>query len=741
MTEPTVQTNQQPEMTEEAIDLKQIIRTLQRHWMLVLGVPFLTILVALGYLRAAPRIYEAVSIVRVQPATAPLVLPTMPLLRDLKPEQLDLKTVERLVTTRVTAQEALRILRGKNLKAIERLINTHTTVKEAIRIGQRKNTDVMERVTASAQENALVEEVLKLVRTKTIDPDLVEIRVRHSDAELAALLANSLAEAMVHRFTTEAQREATQERRYIESSLRALERQLRDLEGQIAQEKKRLGIVDIPKETEALLTAVRTYELELHNAQAERDAAEETLTRLQQQLEKEQPIVSVDVLKEDPLLKQMRDQLAQLEIERARLLATFTPEHPDVQQVEERINTLREALAKQARQLVKEREVAPNPAYQILYQQLMAAEANRFAAEARLQALNRFLPELRRRLSELPENQRRLGALLRKAQAAEQVYTNLLLRLEEARIREATKVGSLTVADIASVPQEPVSPRPLLTLALSLVLGLFLGIATALLMESLNETVTTSEEVQERLGIPVLASVPKTRPDLTHEHLLDLMASRRATAEAIRTLRANLKFLSRQRPLRLLLVTSTAPGDGKTFIASALAIAWAQAGHRTILVDFDLRRPQTHECLQVPNEKGMANLLTGTAELDEVLQPTPLRNLQVITSGPLPPNPVELLDSERIAQVLNELKERAEVIVLDTPPILAVADTALLVPLVDGVLAVVVPGETLRPMLRQLKEQVSVAQGHLLGAVLNKVTPSRGGYYYRYYHRYYSEPE
>ncbi len=730
--------NQQiPEPAEEALDLRQIIRVLRRRWIIVVGMPILTSILTLGYLRTAPRVYEAVSIVRVQQETMPLTLTSLPMpSKQLK--QIDLKTVERLISTRLTAQEAARILKGKNLKAIERLVKANSTIHNALKIAQDKKGD------HTSLEQLATEAIVKAVKTKSIEPDLVEIRIRNTDSELAALIANSLAEAMVQRFTKEAQRDATQERQYIERSLKSLEQQLRDLEADIAQEKKRLGIVDIPKETEALITNLRNYELEWHNAQAQRDAAVAEVERIRSQISKEQPIVSVDVLKEDPLFKQMRDQLATLELERARSLALFTPEHPEVQQVEERINALRQTLARQARQLVKEREIALNPAYQLLYQQLMTAEANRFAAEARLQALDRFLPELRRRLEQLPENQRRLGALLRKAQATEQVYTNLLLRLEEARIREVTKAGNLVIADLASIPHEPVSPRPLLTLALSLVLGLMLGVMAAFVLEGLNETVTTADEVQERLGIPVLASVPKTRPELTHQYILDLMASRRSAAEAVRSLRANLKFLSREKPLKILLITSPSPSEGKTFLSTALAIAWAQSGHKTVLVDFDLRRPQVHECLGLSNEKGLSNLLVGIASLDEVLQKTPLKNLQAITSGPLPPNPAELLDSEQIAQILSDLKKRAEIIVMDTPPILTVSDTSLLVPYSDGVIAVIVPGETLRPMLRQLKEQVMLAQGHLIGAVLNKVTPAHSGYYryyYRYYSRYYGEAE
>ncbi|MCS7192842.1 MAG: polysaccharide biosynthesis tyrosine autokinase [Armatimonadetes bacterium] len=724
---------QQLPETEEVIDLKQIIRILKRRWIVIIGAPALFFAITIIYLRVAPKIYEATSIIRVQQETKPLGL-NIPSLG----QQSDLKTFERLVTTRLTGQEVVSILKSRDRRAIEKLVETNSTVNHAFATEQDKRID------QTTLEQLAAEAVVNLIKTKVLGADLIEIRIRHSDPELAALIANTVAEAIINRFTKEAQRDATQERQHVEKSLRTLEQQLRELEDQIAREEKRLGVVNISKEVEMLVTTIRNYELERQNAWAQRDAANAEVNEIRAKIEKEQLLIPVDVLKEDPLLRRTRDQLTALELERARLLSSFTPEHPDVQQIEERINTLRQTLSKQARQLIKEREIVSNPAYTILYQRLMTAKANKFSAEKRLQALNEFLPKLRKRLEELSENHRKIGALLRKAQAIEQVYTSLLMSLKEIRIREVTKTGNLVIADLASVPLRPVSPRPMLTLALSLVLGFMFGVVAAFLLEGLNEKVMAADEVQDRLGIHVLASIPKTRSELTHQHVLELMSSPRSITEAVRSLAANLKFLNGGKPSQVLLVTSAAPSEGKTFLSTALAIAWAQLGHQTILVDFNLRRPQVHECLGLSNDKGLSNLLVGTASLDEVLQKTPLKNLKAITSGPLPPNPAELLDSEQIDQILNDLRERADIVVLDTPPILTVSDTLLLVPYSDGVIAVVVLGQTLKPMLKKLKEQVAIAQGRLIGAVINKVTTAHEGYYryyYRYYSRYYGEAE
>jgi uncharacterized protein involved in exopolysaccharide biosynthesis len=215
-----------PEVPEEdVIDLRQIIRILQRRWKIVVAVPVLVVLATLGYLRTAPRIYEAVSILRVQPSTQPLVLTGVPIPMQRQPQQIDLKTIERLITTRLTAQEAIRILKGRRLGTIERLVYANSTVHDALKIARDKVRE-KERL-----EELAAEVLMKAVKTKTVEPDLVEIRVRHPDPELAALVANSVAEAMVQRFTREAQRDATQERRYIERSLKTLEEQLRKLEG------------------------------------------------------------------------------------------------------------------------------------------------------------------------------------------------------------------------------------------------------------------------------------------------------------------------------------------------------------------------------------------------------------------------------------------------------------------------------------------------------------------------------
>jgi tyrosine-protein kinase Etk/Wzc len=373
-------------------------------------------------------------------------------------------------------------------------------------------------------------------------------------------------------------------------------------------------------------------------------------------------------------------------------------------------------------------------------------ELRRFSTEARRQALLTLLQQVQKQMERLPEDRRKIGELTRRLQVLEQTYTNLLGRLQDAQIREASRLGNAVIADIATVPKSPVSPNLFRLLLFALFAGLVLGVGTAILLEKTQMTLETADELRRLLDAPVLGLIPKTRRELTQEQIVELMQSQRRTAEAIRTLRANLKFLSRKRPFRTLLVTSLTAEEGKTFLAAALGLAYAQDGYRVILVDADLRHPDLSRRLKLKGGAGLREVLEGTTSLDEALQAGPIGNLWVLTAGTPPPSPVELLDSPAMSQVLNALKERADLVIIDSPPILPVTDAVVLAPLMDGVL-LVTTAQTPRPALLKAREQLELAEATLLGAVLNKITGKsvRGGYYYYgyygYYYTYYGSPD
>lgn len=205
-------------------------------------------------------------------------------------------------------------------------------------------------------------------------------------------------------------------------------------------------------------------------------------------------------------------------------------------------------------------------------------------------------------------------------------------------------------------------------------------------------------------------------------------------AEAYRILRTNLQFASPDERLQALLITSPGPDDGKTTITANLAASLAQAGHQVIAVGADLRRPTLHKYFEVRNTVGLTSVLVGQATLDAALQQAKVPRVRVLASGPIPPNPSELLGSRRMQGVMNELRERADMIVVDAPPVLAVADAGLLARLVDGCLLVISVGRTPRELAVSAKEQLEQVGARILGVVANRVDRAVGGYYYYYYY-------
>ncbi|MDP9341279.1 MAG: polysaccharide biosynthesis tyrosine autokinase [Actinomycetota bacterium] len=303
-----------------------------------------------------------------------------------------------------------------------------------------------------------------------------------------------------------------------------------------------------------------------------------------------------------------------------------------------------------------------------------------------------------------------------------------------------TQGGGQVIAT-ANVPTSPVSPNHIRTGAFAFVLGLGLGIGLAFLRERLDDSIRTRQELERRLGAPVLATVPRIskwkRGD--DAFLVTLTDPKNPVSEAYRTLRTNLQFLATKGDLQTILVTSATAGDGKTATSANLAIVLAQAGRRVVLVSADLRRPRVHRFLNVSNEAGLSLVLADSVPVWQAVKDPGVPNLRVIPSGPVPPNPAELLQSDRMGEFLQQVQEFADFVIIDTPPVLAVADASILSARVDGTLFVVDADTASRTATVQARDQLENAGARVIGAVFNKFDPSQAGaypYYYYYYYHY-----
>jgi non-specific protein-tyrosine kinase len=272
------------------------------------------------------------------------------------------------------------------------------------------------------------------------------------------------------------------------------------------------------------------------------------------------------------------------------------------------------------------------------------------------------------------------------------------------------------------------------------VVGGFLMGAIVFAIEFLDDTLKTPEDVNHHLQVPVIGLIgkmdlPRSRDGDHHSGVFVAENPLLPITEAFRTLRTNLDFAGVNQPLKTLLITSASPSEGKTTIAANLAAVMAQGERRVILIDADLRRPTVHRNMGIANRKGLSDLFRNQTEISNVISSWGDPPIVVITSGGLPPNPTELLSSEKMETILAELKDKSDIVILDTPPAI-VADPIVLAAVVDGVLLVIEPGKTKIGAAQVLMEQLERAGARVVGAVLNSISRRRSGYYYSKYHYY-----
>jgi capsular exopolysaccharide synthesis family protein len=322
--------------------------------------------------------------------------------------------------------------------------------------------------------------------------------------------------------------------------------------------------------------------------------------------------------------------------------------------------------------------------------------------------------------------------------------------MKEAGVSAGITASNIQVVDQAELPTKPYRPNKSLNLLLAAVVGLFLGIGLAFFFEYLDNTVKTTEDVEQLIRLPSYGMVPEISSErrkrlekgtsypvelITHGHPKSMLS------EAYRNIRTSILLSFSEKPPKRILLTSPNPSEGKTTTVINTAIALAQTGAQVVIIDTDLRKPRIHKIFNEENGVGLSNFLSGRAELESIVKGTEIPNLFYIPSGPIPPNPSELIGSNLFKSMMVSLEERFDHIVLDSPPVLGFADSIILSTFVDGIILVVLGGKTPRETLQRAKEVLQQVNAKILGVIINRVDIHRSdyGYYYYRYHSYYGK--
>jgi len=560
---------------------------------------------------------------------------------------------------------------------------------------------------------------------------LVQIFARDVKPERARLIADSVAEAYVRK-TIEDRLESTDRAKdWLESQLATLREELEQAELALHNFKKGHNVLSVSMEDRQNLVAsdVQTTHDKLTETRNRRIELDARLKRLKASLGRGPNKIDPAIMADHEALDALATSLRSKRQEHDALAVKYGEQHPTMKTLAEEIEVLEAQLAAEKREIIASAEFDVRQAIAV-EQGLRAA-----ARQAHSAGLDLNLREIEyRRLNHDRDNKTKL-------------FEIVLQRLTETDLTRMLKTTHVRVLDRALLPVAPVSPNLVKNIGTSLLTGLLLGLTAAFFASRLDRTVRSVESV-EGLGIEVLGVIPhlataeteaqadsrlspkQVSSAATREELIVVDEPMSPAAETFRMIRTNLTFMSPDDPLRSYVVTSAMPVEGKTTVASNLAISLAQFGRSVLLVDSDLRRPRLHRVFEVDNDLGLTTLVAGRTTLSAVLHKTKIDGLSVLTSGPIPPNPSELIHSAAFASVKDELLKHFDYVLFDSPPMGAVTDAAILAPQVDGVLLVVRAGTSTLHAVVGARKQLNSVSARLLGAVLNDADLRIKGYRY-----------
>jgi capsular exopolysaccharide synthesis family protein len=719
---------------EERARLGAYLNAFWKHKWLVLGFGALVMTGTVIFTQRQPRIYEATTSVVINP-NAPQYLPAGAG-NDISPLGIgnDWHTSEYFETQ-------YRILRSRH---VAKLVADRLGLDRDLEfLGVNDVDDPDEKAKALASADPVGTLVQHIAVEPVEESHVVLVKVRDRSPERAARIADAVAEAYADSNVDNKVTQATDAVTWLNEQATTLHKEVVDAEDQLLAFKRENAILSASLGDKQNLVSANLQDAQQKLRQARDETARLKAMRdqLARATDADAADVAVDEVLDNGLIQRLKEREVQLENERTDLLKRYLEGHPDVQTANEKIKRVKQAIVDEVNSV----KAAIEAKYQVALEAERNLEADVGQIEGQAQQLT--AKELTyRRLEEIVNSKKEL-------------LSTILVRLKEAELQAQARANNVSILDRAQVPTAAVSPRLLVNLAVAAVLALLGGLGLALLVEGLDSSVKSQEQV-EQLGLTFLGIVPSIRAARgAQKHRFEgtgninpdryvIEHPNSTAAECVRTIRTNLLFMAPERELKTLLIASAGPREGKTATSVNIGATMAMSGSRVLLIDSDLRRPRLHRIFDMQNDRGLTNLIVDQqAELSSVVRPSGIEGLDLLTTGPIPPNPAELLHTQAFKRVVARLQAAYDRIVFDSPPLLAVTDAQILGQLCDGAVLVVRANETSIDMVRKASRLLKDVNVNILGTLLNNVDVSRRGYgqyYYRYYRRdggYYPEGE
>jgi succinoglycan biosynthesis transport protein ExoP len=583
------------------------------------------------------------------------------------------------------------------------------------------------------------EELSKQLKVEAVPTtDILNLKYSDDDAEMAANVVNQIMKAYIDNNLKTNQEEANKAGRFIESQLPRAEAELQKASEELRAFRTQNQIVDLERESAANINSLSLLQDQLNQARSQLAdvARQEQVVRDQLGLETGQAI-DLASLSQSPGVQEALSQLQQVQTrlvtEQARFKST-TPQIQTLLQQEQDLNTLLQSRVSEA--VGSSVQVAPG-ALQVgdikrkLAESLATLQSQKLGLEGRVGTLAGLQSSFRGRMAATPTLVKQQNELERKQDLAQKAYENLTSRLQEIQVARNQQVGNARVLQNALVPTQPTGRMRLILLAAGTMIGLLLGVAAAFFRDMIDKSLKTVKEAEAQYGYTMLGLVPKFETSDTptivspsaddiSPRVIAMTSPRSMIHEAYQMLQANLKFMSLDKKVKTIVISSAVPREGKSEVAANLAATMAQSGRKVLLVDADMRNPSQHHLWGIVNSVGLSNVVVDQSELRQAVKPI-TNNLSILTAGVMPPNPLAILDSEAMTTFLETIAKDYDYVLFDTPPLAGTADAAVLGKMADGVLITVRPGVADAASISAAKSLLDRSEPNILGLVANGV--------------------
>lgn len=588
------------------------------------------------------------------------------------------------------------------------------------------------------------------------DTGLIQIIVEGADSKRCADVANAFAEAFVKLTKRLSRRSIEEATEFIEEQLSIADTDLKNAERKIFEFNQANGIYSLDEEASQRNLNIANFEIARVNTEIAIHGIRAQLQSIQNMLDDKTYIIYTDpdAFMGNEWITDIQKNLLDIESDRATLLLKYKPDHPKIKDMDKRIKQLEGELEKAISNIVSRKTVLASELFDDR-NRIFMLNTELLMRQSSLDITNEILVRMKNDQAGYPALKYEYSSLTRERDIAEKLYLLLYEKRQQAHIDEVQREVNVRVFEKAAAAKDPFKPERKKNIAIILVLGLFLGIGLAFILEEMEETIHTSDDVKTYLNLPVLGTIPYSSE--TINKLITEVPLKSPIAEAYRRLSFFTQLFCLDPPIKSLLITSSKSDEGKSTTLANLSISIAQEGTKVLIIDTDLRRPMLHRMFNVDNSLGLSSILSGELEaelavsdlsvsghlprdsfmeivVDRMIQPLAIKGLSIIPSGPLPANSIELLRSERMLEFLRVAEKKADIVIFDSPPSIHVIDAVVLAQILDGVMFVINAGRISKDEALQVKYMIESTKTPIIGVALNNIEVTSPDYYYYYYY-------